>query len=59
MVEEAIIVINCGSSSVKFALFSPEFESSVRIARGAVERGEGLGAYDVEGAQRACSTTIL
>ena len=48
MVEEAIIVINCGSSSVKFALFSPEFESSVRIARGAVERiGIGAGRFSV------------
>lgn len=48
MVEEAIIVINCGSSSVKFALFSPEVENSVRIAGGVVERiGIGAGRFSV------------
>jgi acetate kinase len=38
----AILVVNCGSSSVKFALFADEGAAPRRLASGAVERLAGL-----------------
>ncbi|HDL17090.1 MAG TPA: acetate/propionate family kinase, partial [Rhizobiales bacterium] len=36
--DSAILVINCGSSSVKFALFAGEGDAQRRLVSGALER---------------------
>ena len=47
-VDSAILVINCGSSSVKFALFDPVWDDPRRIWQGAVERiGFDAGRFTV------------